>query len=134
MTSRSRHPRTLARLASVWTVVLAGLLAVPHAAAETDVLTRQYDNTRAGANTGERALNPPSLRTGRFHRLFSLQVDEKIETQILIVRQVLVAGGNHRDLALGRWRRDDGRRSLQRLEKALTGDRGRRKSLHARGR
>jgi outer membrane protein assembly factor BamB len=45
-------------------------------------------------------LSPASLRTGRFHRLFSLHVDEKIETQVLIVRQVPLADGTLRDLAL----------------------------------
>lgn len=52
-----------------------------------DVLTRQYDNDRTGANLSEPFLNVDNVAqsSGKFHKLFSLQVDEKIETFPLYV-------------------------------------------------
>jgi outer membrane protein assembly factor BamB len=52
-----------------------------------DVTTRNYDNDRTGVNSHETTLNVDNVKasSGKFHKLFSIPVDEKIETFPLYV-------------------------------------------------
>ena len=53
---------------------LALVLTLP-LAAQVNVLTYQYDNTRAGANRSETLLTPVNVNSGTFGKLFSYPVD-----------------------------------------------------------
>lgn len=61
-----------------------------------DVLTRQYTADRVGANLQESILNTANVKASakRFHKLFSLPVDEKIETFPLYASNVPGVGKN----------------------------------------
>ncbi len=63
---------------------------------KVNVLTRQYSADRAGANLQETTLTVDAVRASanRFHKLFSLPVDEKIETFPLFVSNVPGVGKN----------------------------------------
>jgi hypothetical protein len=77
-------------------IVSAGMLAVVSATmpapVQTDVLTRQYDNARTGANLRETILTPTTIGPRTFGKLFELPVDENVEAQPLLVRNVAVPG------------------------------------------
>jgi hypothetical protein len=59
----------------------------PNPAEAVVVPTRSYDNSRTGANLREKTLTVDAVRasSGKFHKLFTLPVDEKIETFPLYV-------------------------------------------------
>jgi len=59
----------------------------------TAVATRQYDNARTGANLEETTLNPDSVGSGNFHKLFTMPVDDQIEIYPLYVADVGTANG-----------------------------------------
>lgn len=70
-------------------------MAVP-LAAQVNVLTWQYDNTRAGANLNEIILTPANVNVARFGKLFSQPVDGQVYAQPLYVADVNIAGkGSH---------------------------------------
>jgi outer membrane protein assembly factor BamB len=62
------------------------------------VLTRQYNNARTGANLHETVLTPQAVGGGRFQKLFDLQVDEKVEAQPLVVTNVPIANQGVHDV------------------------------------
>ena len=67
------------------------------------VLTRGYDNSRAGANPRESVLTAAAVRSRGIRRLFSLRLpgDRRgAEAQPLIVPGVALPGGRTRDLVL----------------------------------
>lgn len=60
------------------------------------VVTRYYDNTRSGVNPHESVLNPTSVATGNFGKLFALPVDGYVYTQPLYVPGLNIPGqGTH---------------------------------------
>ena len=63
------------------------------------VLTRSYDNTRAGANTEESTLTPTVVARG-LRKLFSFEVDDdpRLEAQPLIVPGVKLNDGSTHDV------------------------------------
>jgi uncharacterized protein (TIGR03437 family) len=64
--------------------------------AQVNVLTYQYDNSRAGANLNETVLTPANVNQNQFAKLFSFPVDGYIYGQPLYVGNVTVAGkGTH---------------------------------------
>src|SRR6478672_5867892 len=76
-------------------LTLAILGALP-LAAQVNVLTWQYDNTRAGANVSETTLTPVNVNSANFGKLFSYPVDGYIYGQPLYLGNVNVSGkGTH---------------------------------------
>jgi uncharacterized protein (TIGR03437 family) len=64
--------------------------------AQVNVLTYQYDNTRAGANRSEIVLTPVNVSSSTFGKLFSYPVDGLIYGQPLYLANVSIPGkGTH---------------------------------------
>ncbi len=64
--------------------------------AAVPILTYQYDNTRAGANTNETILTPANVNTNSFGKLFSYPVDGYVYGQPLVATNVAIPGqGTH---------------------------------------
>ena len=64
--------------------------------AQIGVLTWQYDNTRAGANTNEVVLAPANVNSALFGKLFAQPVDGMVYAQPLYLPSVTVPGrGSH---------------------------------------
>ncbi len=59
------------------------------------VLTQHNDNTRAGLNSHEAALNTSNVNGIQFGRLFDLLVDDDVFTQPLIYGNLNIGGGTH---------------------------------------
>jgi uncharacterized protein (TIGR03437 family) len=67
-------------------------------AAQVNVLTYQYDNTRAGANRHETVLTPLNVNVNSFGKLFSQPVDGFIYGQPLYLGGVDIPGRGHRNV------------------------------------
>ena len=59
------------------------------------VLTQHNDNTRAGLNNREAALNTSNVNGNLFGRLFDLLVDDDVFTQPLVYGNLNISGGIH---------------------------------------
>jgi hypothetical protein len=59
------------------------------------VLTQHNDNTRAGLNNKESVLTTTNVNTQQFGKLFSLNVDDQVYAQPLVVGNVPIASGVH---------------------------------------
>jgi hypothetical protein len=68
-------------------LVITAVLTLP-LAAQVNVLTYQYDNTRAGANRRETVLTPLNVNVNSFGKLFSQPVDGFIYGQPLYLANV----------------------------------------------
>jgi hypothetical protein len=60
-----------------------------------NVLTRNYNNQRTGANLSETALNVSNVNANQFGKLFMLPVDDQVYAGILYVSGLPIAGGTH---------------------------------------
>lgn len=60
-----------------------------------NVLTRNYDGRRAGANLAETALTTGNVNTGQFGKLFAVPVDDQVYAGVLYASGVSIAGGVH---------------------------------------
>src|SRR3984957_18408810 len=60
-----------------------------------NVLTRNYNNQRTGANLSETALNVSNVNSSQFGKLFTLPVDDQVYAAILYVSGLQIAGGTH---------------------------------------
>jgi len=71
--------------------------------AATDILTHHYDGQRTGWNPQETMLSPSSLSSGSFGLLITVQVDDDINVQPLVVadRQIAGADGNRTVIYVG---------------------------------
>jgi hypothetical protein len=59
------------------------------------VTTQHNDHNRTGWYPHEKILNTTNVRLGSFGKLFSLQVDDQIYSQPLVVQKVSIGGGTH---------------------------------------
>src|SRR6185436_14419512 len=59
------------------------------------LLTRNYDNQRTGANLAETVLNPSNVNAAQFGKLFQLPVDDQVYASVLFSSGVSIAGGTH---------------------------------------
>jgi hypothetical protein len=73
--------------------ILIGLLACTPLAAQVDVLTERYDNTRSGLNLNETILNKSNVKNGKFGKLAFRIVDGNVYAQLLTVTQAKIV--NH---------------------------------------
>lgn len=71
---------------------LSALFAACLVNAQMAVLTYQYDNTRAGANTAEAVLTPANVNAASFGMLFAHTVDGQVYAQPLYLPNVTVPG------------------------------------------
>jgi len=60
-----------------------------------NVLTRNYNNQRTGANLSETALSVSNVNSNQFGKLFMLPVDDQIFAGLLYVSGLQIAGGTH---------------------------------------
>ena len=63
--------------------------------AQVNVLTYQYDNTRAGANQQETTLTPSNVNQAQFGKLASFPVDGLVYAQPLYMSNLAIGGGTH---------------------------------------
>jgi hypothetical protein len=76
---------------AIWVLVTASL-----ASSQINVLTYQYDNTRAGSNLHEKILTPRNVISTQFGKLFQHVVDGSVYAQPLYLSNVKIEGkGNH---------------------------------------
>ena len=75
----------------VASLALAFLCTLP-LSAQVNVLTYQYDNTRAGLNSNETVLTPASVNQNQFGKLFSYPVDGYVYAQPLYLSNVAIPG------------------------------------------
>jgi uncharacterized protein (TIGR03437 family) len=68
--------------------------------AQVNVLTYQYDNSRAGANLNESVLTPANVNQSQFGKLFSFAVDGYVYGQPLYLGNVSIAGKGTHNLVL----------------------------------
>ncbi len=76
-------------------LALAGIVPV---AAQVNVLTYQYDGTRAGVNASEAVLTPANVNQSQFGKLFSYAVDGYIYGQPLYLANVNIPGAGVHNL------------------------------------
>lgn len=85
-----------ARVRSTFSCVLVLLVAsVAAASAATDVLTWHNDGARTGQNLAEKVLTPANVNATNFGRLFTINVDGKVDAQPLSVANLTLAGKVH---------------------------------------
>jgi len=60
-----------------------------------NVLTRNYNNQRTGANLAETALNVSNVGSNQFGKLFMLPVDDQVYAGVLYVSGLQIGGGTH---------------------------------------
>src|SRR5690348_6271405 len=73
-------------------VAVLGFVAERPAGAQSNVLTYQYSNARAGANLFETMLTPANVNQTQFGKLFSYPVDGYVYGQPLYVAGVSIPG------------------------------------------
>ncbi len=98
MTTRSRlasHPLRAAAAAVLAAAGVAAMAPTARALGSVNVLTRNYDNARTGANLSETVLTQANVNASQFGKLFQLQVDDQVYAQILYASSVSIAGGTH---------------------------------------
>jgi hypothetical protein len=97
------HKKTLPRtfpihllLSAIGAVLFVGLTAAPWSAAQVNVTTQKYDNSRSGLNLQEHILTPSNVNVNTFGKLFSNPVDGEIVGQPLFIPNVAIPGlGSH---------------------------------------
>jgi hypothetical protein len=97
----SRLSKRRAALWLVSPVIVIALLSISarpprvEALGSVNVLTRSYDNGRAGTISSETSLSTSTVNTSGFGKLFQLMVDDQVYGQILYASGVSIAGGTH---------------------------------------
>ena len=84
------------RSALCLSVILTGLIVSSGTSqAQVNVLTRNYNNQRTGANLSETVLNTSNVNASQFGKLYLLPVDDQVYAGILYVSNLSIAGGTH---------------------------------------
>src|SRR5437762_11800781 len=92
--SRDSNWRLMVRLVcALAVIVMAGSGA--EALDAFQVLTRNYNNQRTGANVSEKILKPSNVNSSQFGKLFMLPVDDQIYAGLLYGADVPLAGRKH---------------------------------------
>lgn len=86
---RRPHSSAVLLLAIAWAFRAGG------AAAAADILTQHGDNARSGANTAETILTPGVVNVGSFGKLFTLPLNASVNSQVLYVHDLPIAGHTH---------------------------------------
>src|SRR5437868_7017976 len=95
MNRSSRHWHYLQRLtvAFVCAFMMAGC--ATRTRSKFQVLTRNYNNQRTGANVSEKILKPANVDSKRFGKLFMLPVDDQIYAGVLYAADISIASKKH---------------------------------------
>lgn len=82
---------------AAWTaaVILFIFTFAPASLAQVNVLTRNYNNQRTGADLSETVLNASNVNPSTFGKLFMLPVDDQVYAGLLYVSRLAIAGGTH---------------------------------------
>ena len=91
---RGQFARAIRALAGIAALALAPE-AVAQSSAGIDVTTYHYDNFRTGWNDQETVLTPANVGGAQFAKLHSVALDEQVDAQPLLLRNVTIAGGAH---------------------------------------
>ena len=84
------------RTCALGILLLTTLLALaPRAAAQINVTTYHYDNSRTGQNTAETLLTPTNVNVNQFGKLFAMPVDGAVYAEPLYVSQLTIGGSTH---------------------------------------
>src|SRR5262245_50345246 len=75
--------------------LLAAFALISFTVANSQVLTRNYNNQRTGANLSETILNTSNVNTSTFGKIFQLSVDDQVYAGMLYVPGLTIAGGTH---------------------------------------
>jgi hypothetical protein len=93
---RNARVHGLARIASfVFAIFLSNAVT---AAAQTSVTTYHNDNYRTGWNNAETTLTPSNVNASQFGLLATVQVDDQVDAQPLLVPNVNITAGSHQGL------------------------------------
>src|SRR5277367_1798404 len=84
------HPWGMLLVLTLFAAAVPGALAQP-----VNVLTRNYNNQRSGANLSETTLTAANVGSGQFGKLFMLPVDDEVWAAPLYVSGLQIAGGTH---------------------------------------
>ena len=79
----------------ILSLTVSSLIASAAAQTRFEVLTRNYNNQRTGANTSEKILNTSNVNAQHFGKLFQMPVDDQVYAGLLYAADVLVAGRKH---------------------------------------
>src|SRR5260221_8286429 len=93
------HSDRLPKLRDIFVVAMlafvSGIVALPQALAQVNVLTNKMDNSRTGQNISEILLTPATVNTNQFGKLFSFNVDGYVSAQPLYMSALAINGGTH---------------------------------------
>jgi Ricin-type beta-trefoil lectin domain-like/F5/8 type C domain/PQQ-like domain len=81
--------------------LVAAVLMAAAPAHAVNVLTRQYDNNRTGANTSETTLTTGNVNSAGFGKLWQYPVDGQVYTQPLYVQGLSIGGATHNVVFFG---------------------------------
>ena len=87
--------RITPRAALTAPVILFIFTFTPASLAQVNVLTRNYNNQRTGADLSETILNASNVNPNQFGKLFMLPVDDQVYAGLLYVSRLAIAGGTH---------------------------------------
>jgi outer membrane protein assembly factor BamB len=93
--------KTLSNITLAAAIVISAAAFASFASAQTEVLTRSYDNNRTGANTSEKVFTPQNVRRFGLKMLFKIELeqdDPRIEAQPLYVPGLLMKDGTKHDV------------------------------------
>ena len=85
------HPKQLAK----WLLLCAPFFALTATAQRASVVMQHGDLQRTGSNSKETALNVTNVNSNSFGKAYTLNVDDQIYAQPLVLGRVAIGGGQH---------------------------------------